>query len=376
MENISAFEGDLSSLWKLQKLPPIQHLTWDWWWWLLMLDDEKDDTAAGRQLMVLWSTKDNPLVEVNGYPWMPKGRPGFDKDGGIAMDGMIAAWWFDGKKMIEPLILEESRIVVIAEGHPDWPAKKGVIVASTTSSEYSMGLSPDETSFWLRLETKDGDFDFTMKPWNRAMSTMKQADAIYAGGMGYGITRLHGALCEGTIDGVITKGTSYFQKVCVQAPSVPWFWGMLHLDDGSYIDWFLPHLAPTITARDSRPWKNRDLTHFSISEGGLFHDVNRERSERFSSVRVERSCQSNGLPVFHVHMWNGVTEIRIEAKAVSRAHWTFDQPTRGGMTSHLTYNEYPLEVVRMEIEDERGIRTRKDWGKIRGNAEHSWGLLH
>ena len=65
-----------------------------------------------------------------------------------------------------------------------------------------------------------------------------------------------------------------------------------------------------------------------------------------------------------------------QAKSVTRAHWTFDQPTRGGMKSHLTYNEYPLEVTKLEIEDEQGVRTRRDWGSIRGNAEHSWGLLH
>ena len=74
-------------------------------------------------------------------------------------------------------------------------------------------------------------------------------------------------------------------------------------------------------------------------------------------------------------MWNGLTEIRIEAKSVTRAHWTFDQPTRGGMKSHLTYNEYPLEVTKLEIDDELGIRNRKDWGTIRGNAEHSWGYF-
>ena len=69
---------------------------------------------AGKQLMVLWSTKDNPLVEVNGHPWKPIGRPGFDEDGGIAMDGMVAAWWYDGKELIEPLVLEEGRILVVS----------------------------------------------------------------------------------------------------------------------------------------------------------------------------------------------------------------------------------------------------------------------
>jgi hypothetical protein len=375
MEKLSSFAGDMSSLWKLQNLEPIHHLTWDWWWWLVMLDGDENQ-PAGRQLMVLWSTKDNPLVEVNGHPWAPQGRPGFDNDGGIAMEGMVAAWWFDGEKMIEPLILEETRIIVLPETHPDWPAKSGGMVASTTEREYSMGLAPDNSHFWLRLETEHADFDLKMKPWNRAMSTIKEANAEYAGGMGYDITRLHGALASGTIDGEPTTGTAYFQKVCVQAPSVPWFWGMLHLDDGSYIDWFVPHVSPTMTARDARPWKKRDFTHLPLSQGGIFHDASRGRTEKFERVRVERKLGENGHPIFYVHMWNGLTEIRIEATAVSRAHWTFDQPTWGGLTSHLTYNEYPIETTKLWIDDEIGCRTRSDWGTIHGNAEHSWGLLH
>ena len=42
----------------------------------------------------------------------------------------------------------------------------------------------------------------------------------------------------------------------------------------------------------------------------------------------------------------------------------------------LTYNEYPLEVKRLEIEDEFGTRKRSDYGWVRGNAEHAWGMLH
>ncbi|MEL0101035.1 MAG: hypothetical protein VW862_04985, partial [Euryarchaeota archaeon] len=340
MIDIERFEGDLSSLWRLQNLPPIHHLTWDWWWWLVMLDDENGN-PAGKQLMVLWSTKDNPLVEVNGYPWKPKGRPGFDEDGAIAMDGMVAAWWYDGKTMLEPLVLEESRIIVLAENHPKWPHRKGGIVATDTEREFSMGLTPNEDRFWVRLESEIGDFDLSMTPWNKAMSSLKVAQAEYGLGMGYGISRLHGTKCNGKIAGKSVNGTAYFQKVCVQAPSPPWYWGMLHFDDGSYIDWFVPHISPTITSQNSKPWKRRDITHLSLSQGGLFHDVSRKRSEKFNQVRIEKTCNDKGLPTFHVHMWNGVTEIRIEAEAVTRAHWTFDQPTMGGLKSHLTYNEYP-----------------------------------
>jgi hypothetical protein len=64
-DNMTAFAGDLSGMWTLQNRPPLHHLTWDWWWWLVMLEDP-DGKPSGRQLMVLWSTKDNPLVELPG----------------------------------------------------------------------------------------------------------------------------------------------------------------------------------------------------------------------------------------------------------------------------------------------------------------------
>ena len=53
-----------------------------------------------------------------------------------------------------------------------------------------------------------------------------------------------------------------------------------------------------------------------------------------------------------------------------------DQPTRAGFVSHLTYNEYPLEVEKIAILDEEGLRSVDDYQWIRGNAEHSWGILN
>ena len=57
------------------------------------------------------------------------------------------------------------------------------------------------------------------------MSTAREATATYLGSLGYDILRLHGTKVSGTIDGEEVNGTAYFQKVCVQAPSVPWYWG-------------------------------------------------------------------------------------------------------------------------------------------------------
>ena len=400
MESIDKFEGDLSRMWKLQERPPLHHLTWDWWWWLLMLDDE-DGNPSGKQLMVLWSTKDNPKVMVSGTKWEPKGRPGFDEDGGISLDGMVCAWWFDGKRMYEPYIKHKCRMVVVSDEHPSWPRDTknagfgGGAVVPMTEEDMSMGLKSDLSEFWLNLHTSEfpdnqevpRKMEFILKPWNKAMSTARHATATYAMDMGYDILRLHGCKVTGILDEKDVSGTAYFQKVCVQAPSVPWYWGMLHLSDGSYIDWFLPHLSFTVTSRDNRPWKKRDLGHLSLSQGGLLHDAVNGKSIRFDNVRVEKyaileaegphgASPGSNLPGFRVEMWSDEMNIKIDVEAIERAHWAFEQPTIGGLVSNFTYNEYPLKVKSLRIADNNGTRSHNDYKWIRGNAEHSWGILH
>ncbi len=381
---MDSFQGDFSSLWKLQQRPPQNHLTWDWWWWLVMLDDPKN-VEPGKQLMVLWSTKDNEMVQVNDVSWNPKGKPGFDEQGAIRLDGMVCAWWFDGSVMHDEIISHVCDMIVLPADHSSWPSSSksnrgGGAVVPLLDSDCSMGMVEDRSKFWLNLNLSEKSpiqsVQLDLTPWNPAMSTARQANATYAANMGYDILRLHGTKVSGVIDGESVSGTAYFQKVCVQAPSVPWYWGMLHFSDGSYLDWFLPHASLTMLSRDSRAWKKRDISHIALSQGGLFHDAQNKRSERFEIVSVKKEKQPNNLPHFDVQLQNGRTTIHISAQAVERAHWDFHQPTRGGVWSHLTYNEYPLIVKTLRIEDEFGVRVKSDYEWLRGNAEHSWGFLH
>lgn len=381
---MDSFQGDFSSLWKLQQRQPLNHLTWDWWWWLVMLDDPKN-VEPGKQLMVLWSTKDNEMVQVNEVTWNPKGKPGFDEQGAIRLDGMVCAWWFDGSVMHDEIISHVCDMIVLPAGHSSWPSSSksnqgGGAVVPLLDSDCSMGMVEDRSKFWLNLNLSERSpiqsVQLDLTPWNPAMSTARQANATYAGNMGYDILRLHGTKVSGVIDGESVSGTAYFQKVCVQAPSVPWYWGMLHFSDGSYLDWFLPHASLTMLSRDSRAWKKRDISHIALSQGGLFHDAQNKRSERFEIVSVKKEKQPNNLPHFDVQLQNGRTSIHISAQAVERAHWDFHQPSRGGVWSHLTYNEYPLIVKTLRIEDEFGVRVKSDYEWLRGNAEHSWGFLH
>ena len=154
MEAPATFQGDFSTMWKLGLREPLWHLTWDWWWWLVMIDDPNGE-AWGKQLMVLWSTKDNDRVEVNGTPWTPNGRPGFDEHGGMVIDGMVCAWWFDGQRMHEPYIKRTCDMIAIDDSHPAWPTSGagtgGGAVVPLLPDDLSMGLHSDKRSFWLKL---------------------------------------------------------------------------------------------------------------------------------------------------------------------------------------------------------------------------------
>ncbi len=346
--------------------------------------------------MVLWSTKDSPKVRVNDYDWEPEGRFHIDSDGGHTLPGMVCAWWYDGKEMHEPYLMREARIAALDRNHPMWPGNgdfpgSGAVVP-ITDDDLSMGLSDDGSHFWLHCKGSasavnngaPSKFELRITPWTEAASSAAYSNNVFGNDMGYDIIRLHACKAEGNIDDVQVEGTAYFQKVTVQAPSIPWFWGFLHFSDGTYLDWFIPHASFSMTARDSRAWKLRDVARAPLRTAGLLHDEKRGRSEKFERCEVELISPDNPeydsdgeiLPTFNIRVWNGRTQVGVQVRAVSRAHWTFDQPTRAGLTSHLTYNEYPLEVESVTILDERGVRTLEDYEWVHGNAEHAWGLLH
>ena len=396
-DDLARFSGDHSSLWRLDIMPPLPRLSW-WWWWVILFIPDPDNPSRSRQLMVLWSSKETPAIRVNDHWWKPGSRMRVDENRGHVVPGMVCSWWYDGKEMHEPLLMKECKMFSLDDKHPLWPIEgngegSGAVIP-LVDDDLSLGLTKGNKKFWLNLTSSEAaqkkgapkSFKAELTPWWGPPSKLTYKNNVFFSDMGYDILRIQGTKASIKIDNEDFEGTGYFQKVSVQAPTLPWFWGMLHFDDGSYLDWFMPHLSFSCLNMDDKPWKLRDIFRNPKIGSGIFHDANRDKTEEFKNCEVEliepvneeilTDNDGNKLPKFRVRLWNETTKISLEVRAASRAKWTFDQPTRAGMVSHLTYNEYPLELLRISISDEQGLRTKNDYSWIHGNAEHSWGLLH
>ena len=196
----NTFEGDFSPC-GASDSNPLWHMTWDWWWWLVMIDDPKVPNGNNSWC---WST--NALGQR--HPLETKWAPGVDEDGGMIIDGMVCAWWFDNS--MHGLHKRTSDMVAMSDT-PSWPGdgngNGGGAIVPLLPDDLSMGLSSDKGSFWLNLvgdkiPVENGapaSMALNLTPWNPAMSMARPSNATYAAGMGYDILRVHGTKVNGPL---------------------------------------------------------------------------------------------------------------------------------------------------------------------------------
>ncbi|MEM4729647.1 MAG: hypothetical protein QXH42_07835 [Thermoplasmata archaeon] len=408
-----------SLMWDIDTSERIKNLTWWWWWWLLFINDPSNPRRT-RQLMILWSTKDCDLIKVNDIWWRrgreieerPIGDSPIDEsareeapgggavrggesvgDGGTErlrscgsegeswaggketrFDGMTASWFYDGKNMHDPFILEKNDFVV----RRDASGERGELIPSSENIMTFRG-GPEE----YRLDIKKGAWEmhFKMTPWSAFMSKPRYKTAHYIGKYGYNILRIYGSKLSGTIDREGEReeitGSAYFQKVMVNAPATPWYWGTFHIEDGSYIDYFNPHIGLPMGRKTEAPRSWRDRGEISLSEHAQFYSASEDRVYEMQKLRIRKSWTENGLPVFRVsaRSKDRGAELELVLESYARAYWRFEQKYLRWFTSILYYNEYPVEVRELVFKAGGRRITLDDVGMITGNCEHTWGKL-
>jgi hypothetical protein len=375
-KEIQGHENLSERMWDLDTDTRIKNLTWWWWWWIFFIKNPKDPEKT-RQLMILWSTKNCERIFVDDYLWERTGDiERSEASSGkkiMKFDGMVAVWWFDGEKMHDPYALERSHMDV------EWVGNKGFLKPRTENT-YLYAGNPDKYRIAIQ---KDGDeFDFRVRPWTEFMSEHRFSEGKYVGKMGYNIYKIYGSKLDGSIrigkkgKREEIEGTAYFQKVMVNAPAVPWYWGLFHTDNGSYIDYMLPHWGFPIRRRTEAPTSFWDRCYFYLSRNLQFYDAATGTRHRFpkKGIRVKKEI-NDGLPTFFVTGKDRDKEISFTVKAHSRAYWRFEQKYLKFFTSILYYNEYPSRLTEFLFKDGERKVTLEDLGHVSCNTEHSWGWL-
>jgi hypothetical protein len=373
-------------VWNLNLSEKIDGLTWWWWWWIFFFDNP-DDPEHPRQLMILWSTKNCDRIKVMDFDWERKGQVVRDQDpvtkeNRMKFNGMTAVWYYDGKTMYDPFLLKESGFEV------NW--KNSGELKPDSPEDLSFFGGPDNYTVRIQNLDKGMDFTFKLSPWNEFMSTPRYASRNYSGKYGYNILRFYGMNLEGTLSTPNSReelsGTAYFQKVMVNAPSIPWYWVVLQSEKGHYIDYFRPHIGFQMLRRTKAPrsWMDRD--GLPLSKGLQFYNPDTDILHRFKKMTVKKtfipgpisedSTAGEELPVFHVEASNTEGEtISLVLESYSRAYWRFEQKFWKIFKSILYYNEYPVVLKSFKYEGLDGTIVKEDLGKVVGNAEHAWGFL-
>jgi len=370
-------------LWDLNTDDKIPKLTWWWWWWLFFIKNEKEPEKT-KQLMILWSTKECDEIFVNDHLWKKKEeirRKSKGKDGQVlTFGGMVAVWYYDGEKMLDPFFLKECDFELVQE------QGRGYLLPKL-EKDYSFRGENDK--FVVNIKGGEIDFSFELTPWNRFLSTPRYSKRNYFGSYGYEILKLYGMKMRGNLDLRWKKekisGSAYFQKVTVNAPTVPWYWGVLHTERGDYLDYFMPHLGLGMFRRSEKPRSYLDRCEIPLSKNLQFYDAERDELFRFHKLRIKKEFDRQNLPIFHIKAKSrsgqrGEGEISLSLRSYSRAYWRFEQKYLKLFRAILYYNEYPVVLedfeFRWKFEDGSSHRLRReDLGYVTGNSEHAWGKL-
>lgn len=321
---------------------PFPRGSWWWWFWLFFFDNPKDPKRP-RQLMILWSTKNVKDIKCNSLDIRldPKGIRKKLPEGGEKLEGAVAAWYFDGEKMRHDYLLEQCDLLI---GDHSLESKSKTPTSFSIRGDVCRVRIGDELDFIARIDEKS-EFH---KPNYHANS--------FAGSLGYGIMKANRLDLKGSAGGKPIRGTAYFQRVFVNAPAIPWYWGAFHFERGA-----------TLT------YTNQLLFRKAIKKDISFFDG--ERLHKFKKMGVRRA--EGKFPKFEVSGENAEETIRFTVEAYEHSSWTFRKKSLGIVPNKLVYNEYPAAIRDFElVEKATGKKTAcKDLGEAIGNAEHTTGYL-
>ncbi len=341
--------------------------TW-WWWWFIFFFDNPANALRTQQMVILWGTRNCRKLVINGFPWKNDGR--FHRQGDtIETRGVAAGWYYDGGKMHDPLFVDSGDLVTRIAGD-------GGTLAVKSQSTYA--LDATARPFRILVSRPDLRIDLALDRWTDHLDPIVPTGKDYLGHLGYKMHKIRGSKVKGTVQMAGEKreveGTAYFQKVRINSPTSPWYWGIFQSEDGSFIDYFMPHLGPPMLRRDAKHESNLDWGERMLSRGWQFIEGESGRLHKFKKIKMSKRYEE-GLPVFLLQGEEGEQKLRMEMTSYARAYWEVVQPLLGPITTLLYYNEYPVNLTEFEYREGSEKWTLADLGRVVGNCEHAWGIV-
>ena len=347
----------------------VRNRTW-WWWWLLFFFRNPKDPERWRQLVLLWGTRNCRKLVVNGHEW--RNDQTFSRTPeGLEVDGMTAAWYFDGERMHDPLFLDDGHMRLSPRG------EGGSLDLGNGGSHYRIDAGPTSTRVTVRRP--DCSVDLALDPWQPHLEGLVPTGKQYLMNLGYKMFKIRGRRVAGTItaDGrtEAVDGTVYFQNVRINSPTSPWYWSVFHSENGSYLDYFMPHIGPPAMRRTERHRSRLDWGERNLSRGLIFVDGRDGKVRRVKNLRMSKTYKDD-LPTFTLTGDDGGASVRMVMESYARAYWKIEQPWLGVLTSRLYYNEYPAILRDFEFREGSKITRLADLGSWTvGNCEHAWGMV-
>lgn len=317
------------------KNEPMPQGAWWWWFWLFFFNNPKNPEKP-RQLMILWSTKNEREISCNHLRFRP--APPQDRNN---LNGIVAAWYFDGGEMHHNFLLEQCNLRI---------SDKEISSDSTIPSSFSINKTKNTVKI-------GNDFEFIAGAGDKhdfVMPTYKSN--IYLMNRGYSILRLNHLNLSGRINNEKIHGSAYFQRVFVNAPTPSWYWGIFHFEGGGILSYYNPYLLGK-----------------SLKEDISFFDG--EKIHNFDNVGIMRS--RGDKPIFTISGETEDEKINFTVTSYSHSSWTFRKKVLGIIPNKLVYNEYPASISDLRFTNKKTGEdiVLADLGKAVGNAEHTTGFL-
>jgi hypothetical protein len=345
----------------------LRNRTWWWWWWIFFFKN-KENPERTKQMVMLWGTRNCKEVMVNDHRWVRKSDLRKER-GKASAYGMVASWFFDGNEMIDPLFIDEGPLTSTFS-----PGKRELNLAG--KGHYIFSGEEDEHK--VLVATRDVNIRMDLKPWTDFLSDVTPSGKEYFMHLSYAMHKIRGSKVTGKISiknrTEEVEGTAYFQKVRINSPTSPWYWGVFHSERGSYVDYFMPHIGPPMFRRTERHGSRLDWGERILSKSWRFYDAGEGILHTVHNIRMKKRYEDD-LPIFMLSGEDGEKRFEMEMRAYSRAYWRIQQPFLKLFNTVLYYNEYPANVTRFSFESGKGRITLENLEPIVGNCEHAWGMV-